>query len=660
MPSLKNLSIRHKLLVPILIFVTFIFIFAQGFHFFVNYQNEQKNLIDRVSILAKGVAFNLQAAVLFDDSLAASEVLSAFNADPAILRVKLFDLNEQLFSIYEAQADEAPIPDQAQRDALQKKGHLVAGKYLYLLVPIEMDGSKIASLRITVSNQAFEQIINKLIESSIVFFFMLLPTGALLYLIVQKFILEPVYSLHDSMQAFVEHRLKRPNLKPKADDEIGALIDAFNTMVKRLAQRDSQVHYTLDRLEKEKAFANEVIETVQHALLVVNHDGVILHSNAASKEIFPISLAAVENNTLTDLIQTEEKEVLIAAIEQKRVLDDYLLSCKKADQSVQLLQISSRSLSNRGATLFAIQDVTEIEAAMNRQRIAAGVFEHSQDGLIVLDHNGVITMCNPALTHMLGYSSDTLVGRSFLQVFHWKQLQSLMPTIQESLSHYGQWQGEVWEKHLNGTLVPMFAKVSHIVKKVDQEEVYDMVIILEDLSDAKEMERLEYLAHHDALTGLANRSKLHRILEEELRSSAYSNKELALLYMDLDGFKQVNDTFGHDAGDEVLRVISTRLQQEVRSSDLVARLSGDEFVLLVKPASQQSVTQLTERLLQSICRPIEYKGQTLQVGCSIGVKLIGTNEKDMETILKSADTAMYRAKKAGKGQAIVIGAAASE
>ncbi|MDF4377421.1 CHASE sensor domain-containing protein, partial [Vibrio parahaemolyticus] len=121
MPSLKNLSIRHKLLVPILIFVTFIFIFAQGFHFFVNYQNEQKNLIDRVSILAKGVAFNLQAAVLFDDSLAAGEVLSAFNADPAILRVKLFDLNEQLFSIYEAQADEAPIPDQTQRDALQKK-----------------------------------------------------------------------------------------------------------------------------------------------------------------------------------------------------------------------------------------------------------------------------------------------------------------------------------------------------------------------------------------------------------------------------------------------------------------------------------------------------------------------------------------------------------
>jgi diguanylate cyclase (GGDEF)-like protein len=230
----------------------------------------------------------------------------------------------------------------------------------------------------------------------------------------------------------------------------------------------------------------------------------------------------------------------------------------------------------------------------------------------------------------------------------------MMPSIIESIENYGLWQGEVLAKYHIGQLIPMFARVNRIIKSEDQ-NAYDMVIILTDLSSAKEMERLEYLAHHDALTGLANRSKFHLELEELVQRSGYLRDEFAVLYLDLDGFKGINDTYGHDAGDEVLKIVAKRMTGATRHSDLIARLSGDEFVMLVNPANQKVVTRIAEQLLETICSPIEYRGSLLKVGVSIGVKLVGVNERDATRILKSADTAMYQAKKAGKGQAILMG-----
>ncbi|MDF5383267.1 GGDEF domain-containing protein, partial [Vibrio parahaemolyticus] len=168
-----------------------------------------------------------------------------------------------------------------------------------------------------------------------------------------------------------------------------------------------------------------------------------------------------------------------------------------------------------------------------------------------------------------------------------------------------------------GQVVPMFARVNRIVKCEDY-GFYDLVIVLTDLSGAKEMERLEHLAHHDALTGLANRSKFHLELEQLVQRSGYLRDEFAVLYLDLDGFKEVNDTYGHDAGDEVLKKVSERLTSATRHSDLIARLSGDEFVMLVNPANQKVVTRIAEQLLESICAPIEYKSHLLKVGVSIG------------------------------------------
>jgi diguanylate cyclase (GGDEF)-like protein len=227
-----------------------------------------------------------------------------------------------------------------------------------------------------------------------------------------------------------------------------------------------------------------------------------------------------------------------------------------------------------------------------------------------------------------------------------------MPTIKEAVINYGQWQGEVWEKHFFGHKVPMFAKVSRIVNN-DDENAFDFVYILTDLSNLKEMERLEHLAHHDSLTGLANRAKLYRVLSEVLSGERSGKDGLALLYLDLDGFKGVNDTYGHDAGDEVLKQVSDRLLSQVRSNDLVARLSGDEFVIMINSTTKQSVSILAERLVALIQKEIIYKGRQLKVGVSIGVHFVEDYDKSMDELLKAADTAMYQAKASGKGRFVI-------
>lgn len=226
-----------------------------------------------------------------------------------------------------------------------------------------------------------------------------------------------MFELNEAMQAFVERRAEKPRLVTSNNDEIGELVRAFNTMLQRLKQRDSQVHFTLDKLQEEKAFANEVIETVQHSLLVVDSKGAIVHANMATRDIFKCSEAFLESLSIQELIQTKQQGFLKGVIDSNIELNDELIEATDLFHNKQWLQISSRSLSKNGNTLFAIQDVTDIETAMSRQRIAAGVFENSKDGLIVVNSSNVITMVNPAVTQMLGYHADLLVGKTPFEVF---------------------------------------------------------------------------------------------------------------------------------------------------------------------------------------------------------------------------------------------------
>ncbi|WP_086968035.1 diguanylate cyclase domain-containing protein [Vibrio coralliirubri] len=646
---INNISIKNKLILPIIIFIAVTFVTIQSVNYTVTFEREEESLIQRVKVLAQGVAYNLQAAILFEDKSSAQEILSAFVADKDIVRVKLYDINEQLFASYQVSNTLVPRPNADELDDIADHQFAISEHFIFLLVPVTLDGAVIANLRVTISKETFNSILTNIFKVAVVYLLFLVILGGVLVKLVQRLIIEPMFDLNEAMQAFVERRSKQPKLVVTNRDEIGDLVRAFNTMLERLQHRDNQINFTLDKLQEEKSFANEVIETVQHSLLVVDEKGLILHANAATRDIFKCSEAFLENLLIQELIATKQTGYLQDVIDANIELNDELLETTDLFQSKRWLRVSSRSLTKHGRILYAIQDVTDIETAMSRQRIAAGVFENSKDGLIVLNSSNVITMVNPAITQLLGYHSDLLVGKTPFEVFSWQQFSSLMPTIRSSLDNYGQWQGEVWEKSASGTLVPMFVKVNRIASDNEKDE-FDMVLTLSDLSNVKEMERLEHLAHHDALTGLANRAQLYKVMDDVVTSSHYSNQHFAVIYLDLDGFKEVNDSYGHDAGDEILKEVSNRLLSQVRAGDLVARLSGDEFVLIIKQTNKVLLAKLAERLLDLIGQEVNYKQRSLHVGASLGIHLVDGSERDIDVILKVADEAMYQAKRKGKGQ----------
>ncbi|MEZ8023260.1 diguanylate cyclase domain-containing protein [Vibrio sp. 1F255] len=646
---INNISIKNKLILPIIIFIAVTFVTIQSVNYTVTFEREKESLIQRVKVLAQGVAYNLQAAILFEDKSSAQEILSAFVADKEIVRVKLYDINEQLFASYQVSNTLVPRPNAEELDDIADHQFAISEHFIFLLVPVTLDGAVIANLRVTISKETFNSILTNIFKVAVVYLLFLVMLGGVVVKLVQRLIIEPMFDLNEAMQAFVERRSKQPKLVVTNRDEIGDLVRAFNTMLERLQHRDNQINFTLDKLQEEKSFANEVIETVQHSLLVVDEKGLILHANAATRDIFKCSEAFLENLLIQELIATKQTGYLQDVIDANIELNDELLETTDLFQSKRWLRVSSRSLTKHGRILYAIQDVTDIETAMSRQRIAAGVFENSKDGLIVLNSSNVITMVNPAITQLLGYHSDLLVGKTPFEVFSWQQFSSLMPTIRSSLDNYGQWQGEVWEKSASGTLVPMFVKVNRIASDNEKDE-FDMVLTLSDLSNVKEMERLEHLAHHDALTGLANRAQLYKVMDDVVTSSHYSNQHFAVIYLDLDGFKEVNDNYGHDAGDEILKEVSNRLLSQVRAGDLVARLSGDEFVLIIKQTNKVLLAKLAERLLDLIRQEVNYKQRSLHVGASLGINLVDGSERDIDVILKVADEAMYQAKRKGKGQ----------
>ncbi|MEZ9503824.1 diguanylate cyclase [Vibrio sp. 10N.286.51.B11] len=646
---INNISIKNKLILPIIIFIAVTFVTIQSVNYTVTFEREKESLIQRVKVLAQGVAYNLQAAILFEDKSSAQEILSAFVADKDIVRVKLYDINEQLFASYQVSNTLVPRPNAEELDDIADHQFAISEHFIFLLVPVTLDGAVIANLRVTISKETFNSILTNIFKVAVVYLLFLVMLGGVVVKLVQRLIIEPMFDLNEAMQAFVERRSKQPKLVVTNRDEIGDLVRAFNTMLERLQHRDNQINFTLDKLQEEKSFANEVIETVQHSLLVVDEKGLILHANAATRDIFKCSEAFLENLLIQELIATKQTGYLQDVIDANIELNDELLETTDLFQSKRWLRVSSRSLTKHGRILYAIQDVTDIETAMSRQRIAAGVFENSKDGLIVLNSSNVITMVNPAITQLLGYHSDLLVGKTPFEVFSWQQFSSLMPTIRSSLDNYGQWQGEVWEKSASGTLVPMFVKVNRVASDNEKDE-FDMVLTLSDLSNVKEMERLEHLAHHDALTGLANRAQLYKVMDDVVTSSHYSNQHFAVIYLDLDGFKEVNDNYGHDAGDEILKEVSNRLLSQVRAGDLVARLSGDEFVLIIKQTNKVLLAKLAERLLDLIGQEVNYKQRSLHVGASLGINLVDGSERDIDVILKVADEAMYQAKRKGKGQ----------
>ncbi|CAG2150004.1 EAL domain-containing protein [Cupriavidus numazuensis] len=281
-------------------------------------------------------------------------------------------------------------------------------------------------------------------------------------------------------------------------------------------------------------------------------------------------------------------------------------------------------------------------------KLADRVFQATLDGVMVTDLNGVIERVNPAFTQLTGYTQAEAIGRTPKMLSSGKQSTAFYQSLWRQLRENGSWKGEIWNRRKNGELYLEYLSISGIYGQHGRCTHY--AAIFSDITQRRmDEERLNHLAMHDALTSLPNRTLFSERLKQAIARAKRAARRVAVMFIDLDRFKLINDTMGHGVGDEALKIIARRLRDAIRESDTVARLGGDEFTVIIEDIEDiRHVAQIAQALLNVVGQPIDANGRTVFVTPSIGISIYPDDGTDRKQLLMQADRAMYEAKEEGK------------
>ena len=295
-----------------------------------------------------------------------------------------------------------------------------------------------------------------------------------------------------------------------------------------------------------------------------------------------------------------------------------------------------------------IKDIRERKEIEQRLVLAKAVFDNTNEGIVITDKKMYIQEINRGFTDILGYTKDEICQKNiefFMSVHHTRAFYRKM---WYEVFKKGYWQGETWGIRKNGEAFPQWLNISTI--KDENGKVINYIGVFSDISSIKKSEeKLEFLAHHDPLTKLPNRLLLTASLEQSIKRAKREKKKVAVIFLDLDKFKEINDTFGHSYGDEVLITVTKRLKLIMREQDTIGRIGGDEFIVLVEDIEEISdLESILNKILGVFKEEIIIHNNNFKISASIGVSVFPNDGRNMENLIKNADAAMYEAKDAGR------------
>jgi diguanylate cyclase (GGDEF)-like protein/PAS domain S-box-containing protein len=298
--------------------------------------------------------------------------------------------------------------------------------------------------------------------------------------------------------------------------------------------------------------------------------------------------------------------------------------------------------------ISVITDVTDRKRAEDQLRQAAVVFENTAEGVIITDADERIIAVNAAFGSLTGYSAAEVLGQESEFLRCGRRSLALHERVVAALREQGHWQGEVWYRRKSGELFPAWQTVS--VVQDDDGKISRHVAVFSDISPIKRsQEQLDHLAHHDPLTDLPNRLLFNDRLAHAISRARRDDGQLAVVFIDIDRFKTINDSLGHPSGDEVLQQVARRLVASVRESDTVSRLGGDEFIILLEDLLDvDDVLVLATKLMQAFQEPFKVEGHSLHLNISMGISLFPRDGEEAAMLIKNADAAMYSVKDSGR------------
>jgi two-component system CheB/CheR fusion protein len=409
----------------------------------------------------------------------------------------------------------------------------------------------------------------------------------------------------------------------------------------------------------------QIAESQERLLAIMNHSvSVVTLKDTAGRyefvnhrfeELFSLNADAVTGKTDQQIFGKDVAEVLrshdfdtmrkIGAIES---VDEVPLTAGPLWLESIRFPVFDRSGAVRAVCLQA-NDITRRRHADEQLRLAAKVFDRAGEAIVITDAHATIITVNDAFTQVTGYSLEDVIGKKPSLLQSGQHSSDFYAAMWRSLDEQGSWQGEIFNRRKNGEIFPEWLTINSVKDESDQ--IVNYVSIFSDITAIKSSQRrIEFLATHDELTGLPNRSLLIDRLKHAISQAKRQKKRLAVLFIDLDNFKNINDTLGHDVGDILLKQATDRLQRCVRDSDTLARLGGDEFVAVLTDIELPEINVIASRIVDFLAASFRINDQNLFVSASIGISIYPEDGIDSVSLLKSADTAMYRAKDRGRNQ----------
>ena len=411
---------------------------------------------------------------------------------------------------------------------------------------------------------------------------------------------------------------------------------------------------TARRLRESESRIRSILKTTQEGFVQMGIDDRIEEVNPAFCAMLGRPCDEVVGHQLTEFLVPESADYFISEMPRRTAglsgTCDLTLARPQAEPLYSTFYGTPifDAHGERVGAFALITDISDRIAHEAYERRAVAVFENTAEGVTFTDTQGRVLSVNPAFTRITGYSEAEVVGRTLSFLQSGRHDQGFYHQMWAELVATGHWQGEIWNRRKNGEIYPEWLTIS--VVRGSGGKIQNYIGVFSDISHIKRSaEELERLAHFDPLTDLANRLLLNAQLKHALERAARHGERLAVMELDLDGFKNVNDTLGHPAGDKLLQVVAERLRKVLRTEDIVARLGGDEFAVVMESIGSADIAALVAKKINAaIDEPLELDGHAARVTSSIGIALYPDDGADPTALLKAADTALYVSKREGR------------
>lgn len=411
---------------------------------------------------------------------------------------------------------------------------------------------------------------------------------------------------------------------------------------------------TQEALAKSEKRYRIIVETTSEGICLIDHFSQMSFVNSAMARMLGYTPEQMLERSMEDFILEDEIPVYKKHMNliMQGMSSHYEQRMRHKNGSARWCSITGTPLQdsqgNYSGAIAIIRDVTEQKHAEEEMSLAALIYRASSQAMMVTDADNRIITVNPAFTEITGYELEDVVDKESKILHSDRDGNAFYKIMQESIDSTGKWHGEIWGKRKNGEIFPKLLTINTIYR--DDGLVYRRIALFTDITEEKKNEELIWRqANYDSLTDLPNRRMMQNRLQEELKKSRRNQKPLALLFIDLDRFKEVNDTLGHDSGDTLLKQAATRMTTCIRETDAVGRLGGDEFIVVLNNLDDaSSVGAIANNLLVDLAKPYLLSKELTYVSASIGITIYPDDADNVSTLLKNADQAMYAAKQQGR------------